>query len=174
MYYISIHTTQSPIIIIITIIIQILIFASSARCHNDLKEMFTPSHDPNHITIATVGTRATICVQTRTLDQAGRMQNDTIWKNKEPFPTFHFFALKLRSLHLDYWTCPLTIDYKHVNWLHITGDCRLLPPCIRNLRSSGILRSVASYRRFGTTYRSHLQRSSSFLLGLLDPWRCDR
>jgi hypothetical protein len=36
------------------------------------------------------------------------------------------------------------------------------------------------YRRFGTTYRSHLQGSRSsrwklgFLLGLLDPWRRDR
>jgi hypothetical protein len=31
-------------------------------------------------------------------------------------------------------------------------------------------RVVIVYRRFGTTYRSHL----SFLLGLLDPWRWDR
>jgi hypothetical protein len=43
-------------------------------------------------------------------------------------------------------------------------DFRLLPWCKWGLRSSGMLRSVrvvASHRRFGTTYRFHLQGSSS-------------
>ena len=39
-------------------------------------------------------------------------------------------------------------------------------------------RVVLLYRRFGTTYRSHLEGSrnpkQSFLVGLLDPWRWDR
>jgi len=32
-------------------------------------------------------------------------------------------------------------------------------------------RVVIPYRRFSTTYRSHLQDSRSLVLWLLDPWR---
>jgi hypothetical protein len=138
-------------------------------------DVYTISWPRHHISIAMDETCATICAQIRTLDQAARTPyyKQHYLVREHCFPPFFLSHLNtdlyISITKLVFSVSIIILCISCIKCV-ITGFRRR----VNNLHSSGILRSIARYRRFGTTYRSHLQRSSTLLLGLLDPWRRDQ